>query len=267
MLNENVPVIHLQGDESTFTYNGNFSKVRSVWRGLPLGVQALVLQAGFGPLLSSFPEDVDEPMSSRCDRRSMQALMERWFDTTHTFQLPCGEFTLSPASFSAITGLSCAGERIFWDGGIYSIPRDAQDEYISRMLGVVPGRKSYKKLYVNALASHLSSYRPEFEWRFDQMARAFILYLLGSTIFCDTNSTVGLHFIPILRDFDQMRDYDWGSPALAYLFHCMDKISRGAAKFCGFWHATHVSDFNSQLPLITLLALYCSNFLLTGLGY
>ena len=76
---ENIPVIHLQGDETTFSYNGNFLKVRSVWRGLPLEVQALVLQAGFGPLLSSFPEDVDEPMSSRCDRRSMQALMERWF--------------------------------------------------------------------------------------------------------------------------------------------------------------------------------------------
>ena len=67
----------LQGDETTFTYNGNFSKVRSVWIGLPLKVQALVLQAGFGPLLSTFPENVDEPTSSRCDRRSMQALMER----------------------------------------------------------------------------------------------------------------------------------------------------------------------------------------------
>ena len=65
----------LQGDETTFTYNGNFSKVWSVWIGLPLKVQALVLQAGFGPLLSTFPENVDEPTSSRCDRRSMQALI------------------------------------------------------------------------------------------------------------------------------------------------------------------------------------------------
>ena len=193
-----------------------------------------MLQAGFGPLLSTFPENVDEPMSSRCDRRSMQALMERWFDTTHTFQLPYGEYTMSPASFSTITGLSCSGERIFWDGGIYSIHRDAQDEYISRMLGVVLGRKSYKKLYVDALVRHLSSYRPEFDWRFDQMARAFILYLLGSTIFYDTNSIVSLHFVLILRDFDQMRGYDWGSPALAYLFFCMDKISRGTTKFYGF---------------------------------
>ena len=237
----------LQEDETTFTYNGNFSKVRSVWVGLPLEVKTLVLHAGFGPLLSTFPADVDEPTTSRCDRRSMQALMERWFDTTHTFQLPCGEYTISPTSFSAITGLACAGERIFWDGGIYSLPRHAQDEYISRMLGVVPGRKSFRKLYVAPLARHLSAYRPEFEWRFDQMARAFILYLLGSTLFCDTNSTISLHFVPILRDFDAMRGYDWGTPALAYLFHCMDKISHGAAKFCGFWHATHVSAIDLNL--------------------
>ena len=70
---------------------------------------------------------------------------------------------MSPASFSAITGLPCAGERTFWDGGIYSVPRNAQDEYISRMLGVVPGRKSYRKLYVDALARHLSNYRLEFD--------------------------------------------------------------------------------------------------------
>ena len=76
------------------------------------------------------------------------------------------------------------------------------------MLGVVPGRKSFRKLYVDALARHLSAYRPEFEWRFDQMARAFILYLLGSTLFCDTNSTISLHFVPILRDIDVMRGYD-----------------------------------------------------------
>ena len=83
-----------------------------------------MLQARFGPLLSTFSENVDEPVSSRCDHCSMQALIERWFDTTHTFQLPCGEYTLSPYSFSSITGLPCAGERIFWDGGIYSAHRD-----------------------------------------------------------------------------------------------------------------------------------------------
>ena len=97
------------------------------------------------------------------------------------------------------------------------------------------------------------------------MARAFILYLLGSTLFCDTNSTISLHFVPILRDFDAMRGYDWGTPALAYLFHCMDKISHGAAKFCGFWHATHVSALD--LNLLSYLALSCTNIFFTGLGH
>ena len=83
----------------------------SVSQSAPLIRVRSVVQLHIGPPVNKNLEHWG--YSSRCDRRSIQALMERWFDTTHTFQLPCGEYTISPASFSAITGLSCAGERIF----------------------------------------------------------------------------------------------------------------------------------------------------------
>ena len=51
--------------------------------------------------------------------------------------------------------------------------------------------------------------------------------------------------MPLLRDFDAMGRYDWGSAALAYLYSCMDKFAMGYKKLNGFWHAIQVDTVNS----------------------
>ena len=74
----------------------------------------------------------------------------------------------------------------------------------------------------------------------DKVVRAFILYLLGTTLFYDAASSVDLVLLMALRDVDLIHTYDWGSAALAYLYWGIDEFVRGARQFCGFWHATHV---------------------------
>ena len=53
----------------------------------------------------------------------------------------------------------------------------------------------------------------------DQVARAFLVYLLGSTLFSDPTSFIDLMYLPPLRDLDLVSTYDWGSVALSYMYH------------------------------------------------
>ena len=88
-----------------------------------------------------------------------------------------------------------------------------------------------------------------------QVIRAFLVYLLGTTLFADTASSIDLMFLMPLRDLDLVSTYDWGSCALAYLYRSMDELVRGAKRFCGFWHnvlvllslLAHVSDLLPSL--------------------
>ena len=74
----------------------------------------------------------------------------------------------------------------------------------------------------------------------DQVVRAFLVYLLGTTLFADTASFIDLMFLMPLRDLDLVSTFDWGSCALAYLYRIMDELVRGAKRFCGFWHSVLV---------------------------
>ena len=42
----------------------------------------------------------------------------------------------------------------------------------------------------------------------DQVVRAFIVYLLGTTLFVDTASSIDLIFLSLLRDLDLVATYD-----------------------------------------------------------
>ena len=50
--------------------------------------------------------------------------MERWSESTHTFQLPFGEFTLDLVSFAVVTGVPCAGDSVALDAGLYTMITD-----------------------------------------------------------------------------------------------------------------------------------------------
>lgn len=49
--------------------------------------------------------------------------------------------------------------------------------------------------------------------------RAYLLYLVGSTLFPDTmRGFVSPRYLPLLADFRKIREYAWGTAALAHLY-------------------------------------------------
>ncbi|CAM8997614.1 unnamed protein product [Rhodiola kirilowii] len=74
-------------------------------------------------------------------------------------------------------------------------------------------------------------------------ARAYLLNLIGSTLFSDkSGTTIPLYFLPLLEDLDRVRNYSWGSVVLACLYSnmcgaCMIRHSQfaGAPLIIQFW--------------------------------
>ena len=75
----------------------------------------------------------------------------------------------------------------------------------------------------------------------DCLARAFLLYILGSTILCTKNERVSLHHLENLRSLDLAYQVDWAGAAYATLLRNMGLFSRGVTpSMGGFWRAWEV---------------------------
>ena len=81
--------------------------------------------------------------------------MERWSESTHTFQLPFEEFTVDPVSFAAIMGIPCARESVPLDAGLYPMTADRVD-YIQTLLGMVLEMKGTYSLKFDSIRAHYS---------------------------------------------------------------------------------------------------------------
>lgn len=56
----------------------------------------------------------------------------------------------------------------------------------------------------------------------EQCTRAYLLYLVGSTIFSTTSgNTVPVIFLPLFEDFEKAGKYAWGAAALAFLYRAL----------------------------------------------
>ncbi|KAI8522357.1 hypothetical protein RHMOL_RhmolUnG0000600 [Rhododendron molle] len=62
-----------------------------------------------------------------------------------------------------------------------------------------------------------------------QMARAYLLYLFGATLYPNKRSTVHLSYLPALRDLGTASWFDWGEAALGTCYAFMGEFSREAA--------------------------------------
>ncbi|KAK1257617.1 hypothetical protein QJS04_geneDACA002452 [Acorus gramineus] len=66
-----------------------------------------------------------------------------------------------------------------------------------------------------------------------QYARAYILFVLGSTIFADgTGNKIHACYLYLLRDLDDAGRYSWGAAALAHLYRALYKGSVLGERTC-----------------------------------
>ena len=130
----------------------------------------------------------------------VQCLIERWWDTTHTFHITEQEMTVTPYNFYRMTNLSFQGAIISLDG-----VSDIQ-------LGLVMlGRKySIETIYYfDLVLDYMLLPQRTTEERIC-MARAFLLPLSGAYLFDNGGQTMSLRWLTLFQDFAEAWRANWG---------------------------------------------------------
>ncbi|KAL4390068.1 hypothetical protein AHAS_Ahas03G0108100 [Arachis hypogaea] len=139
----------------------------------------------------------------------LAALVERWRPETHTFVLLIGEVTVTLEDVAHIFGL------LPIDGEPVSGWTDSSSEFVQSQGIVIFGREP-------SVSEPLDT-----DESIRRYVRCHIFCLLGSTLFTD-KSTAYAHakYLPLLRDFERIHTYSWGSACLAHLYRALCRASR-----------------------------------------
>ncbi|KAK1257686.1 hypothetical protein QJS04_geneDACA016812 [Acorus gramineus] len=140
---------------------------------------------------------------TRSDHRLLQALVERWRPETNTFHLRHGEMTVTLQDVAVLTGLPIDGKPVT---GITDC--DDWGHVCEDLLGVGPLAEKIKggRIYLSWLKETFSIV-PDIDLDDDilqQYARAYILFVLGSTIFANGTEIRYMHVIFIYLEIWMM---------------------------------------------------------------
>ncbi|KAI8550575.1 hypothetical protein RHMOL_Rhmol06G0117800 [Rhododendron molle] len=200
---------------------GGARRSLALYESLPQRVRDLVDAAGFGEFIRTLTR-------SRIDHAVLVALAERWKDTTNTFHLPPGEMTVTPIDFAVITGLRVGGEPIPFDSSIQN-----DQVVLEWFLGDAPkieeGMAKYEQ-FTKYLKKKVTTEREA-----EQMARAYLLYLFGTTLYPNRRNRVHLSYLPALRDLRTTSCFDWGGAALGMAYAFLGNSSTTGKSTAGYW--------------------------------
>ncbi|XP_050881504.1 protein MAIN-LIKE 2 isoform X2 [Lathyrus oleraceus] len=175
----------------------------------------LVDKAGFGYLRSIPAISLDNPLIS--------ALVERWRRETNTFHLNVGEMTVTLKDAALLLGLAIDGEPVI--GLTYTSCSSVCEKYLGRApeSGYTSGgmvKLSWLKEFFSRCPDNASIEVIE------QHTRAYLLYLVGSTIFSTTTGNkVPVMYLPLFENFVRCGQYAWGSAALSFLYRALGNAS------------------------------------------
>jgi hypothetical protein len=199
--------------------------------------------------------------TGRSSKRIVEALVERWWDTTHTFHLPCGELGFTPLDWTMLTGLPI---------GVGDPPPCIDDDYSFEVV------KShfFPEISVADWKSHgirCSFLKTYFEPNIleasegddtiaEKIARAFFLLFLGEFLFPNASGLVGSGWLAALEDLNKVGKYDWSSPAMTLMYLSLDACSRQKQKtFNGPWQVLEVI-FQCEIYCFTKLYFFTLSF-------
>ena len=98
-----------------------------------------------------------------------------------------------------------------------------------------------EQISVSALREFFRGYACETADDVNILSRAFLLFLLGSSLLSSVDSTIHLGFLRALEDLDVTSRYDWGGAGLATLYGYIGGIAHGLiTRSGGFYHIWEV---------------------------
>ncbi|XP_010467042.1 PREDICTED: serine/threonine-protein phosphatase 7 long form homolog isoform X1 [Camelina sativa] len=193
------------------------------WKLKPKQIE-LVERAGFGYLRRIPAISLDNPLIS--------ALVERWRRETNTFHFTTGEMTVTLEDIALLLGLGIDGKPVI--GVTYTTCSAVCERY----LGKVPESNyaSGGMVKLSWLKDKFSDCKDDASFeRVEYCTRAYLLYLVGSTIFSTTTGNkVPVMYLPLFEDFDDAGTFAWGAAALAFLYRALGNASvKSQSTICG----------------------------------
>ncbi|KDP27396.1 hypothetical protein JCGZ_20220 [Jatropha curcas] len=223
---------------------GSSTDASAFWDLLDPPMRSRVVATGFGDYATGLRRT-----QPRFPPTMHYALMGRWNDCTHSFIFGFGEMTLTPADFTAITGLGFDGETVPLDSRYQIAALGA--ELVDTLHGIptrtrytAQGYVSYEvfyKFWAERICTRLAAWRelpvdarpvaPAYtrEER-DQVARSFIFYIISSQLLCTSQNKGDPAVLACLRDLSLIGSYDWASLALAHLYQGLDVWTRSSGE-------------------------------------
>ncbi|XP_050909841.1 protein MAIN-LIKE 1 [Lathyrus oleraceus] len=225
---------------------------RHIWFGEERGPKKELKVAGHGLKLNSrvplaLPPQMESWVSrsglaslqrtslNKIDTNLVSAFMERWHLETSSFHMPFDEMSITLDDVACLLHLPIRG--IFWS------PQDVTEE-LAVELAV-----DYLGVSQSQAQSHVRSCRGSYyklEWLYDifvhhraasnwaYATRAYLLMLVGSTIFADKTFTlVEARYLLLFRDLDGCSGYSWGAAALVTLYRYLGDASMYSCKQLG----------------------------------
>ncbi|KAI8559850.1 hypothetical protein RHMOL_Rhmol04G0207300 [Rhododendron molle] len=170
-----------------------------------------------------------------CNKVLVSAFVERWHPETNSSHFGFGEMTITLEDVLYLVGLPVEGL------AVHAEVHCKEDcvALVHRCLGVTVAEASdavscggvelhwLKNTFMNVGDDATDE-------RVDYCARAFLLYLLGTTLFVDkTGIRVNVSYLALLSDLGQVRMYAWGVGALGFLYRQLGQASRSHVKQMG----------------------------------
>ncbi|KAL8499009.1 hypothetical protein ACS0TY_022099 [Phlomoides rotata] len=129
------------------------------------------------------------------DRSLISALVERWRKETNTFHMTIGEVTVSLEDVAYLLGLPIDGKPVTGVTGRVKLT------WLRTMFSSCPKDASSEDVVFHT--------------------RAYLLYLVGSTIFSTADNQVPAMYLQLFGNFDEAGNYAWGAAALSFLYRAL----------------------------------------------
>ena len=187
----------------------------------------LIGRSRLAPLVATSYRSINKNMVS--------AFVDRWQPETNTFHMPFGEMTITLDDVNTILGIPVTGKSV----SVEQLSYERSKTLVEHGLGVTSQQAQEELLGVRGTSVRMEWLRDLYgdvtdadpEDRIRHAARAYLLYILGCTLFTDkTGTRVPVVYLRLLMNFDEARTYAWGAAALAHLYRQLGFATRSGVR-------------------------------------